>query len=336
MLCLALTLVNVNVLLTLETTLIKLIKLIKLVKTFRPNNFGLHRLFKSQLSEFHDHLNSVNPNIQFTKELEKDDRLSFLDTTTTRVRGRIQVSVYRKPTHTDKYLDYNSHHPSQHKRSVVNTLLRRAQEIPSTNAGRSRERRHVIKVLRDNNYPLRFLRSCKSYHSSLHRDSSNNNTSSTSAPSTSPFVVLPYVRGISERISRVLRNNGVKVCYKPCNVLRTCFPRPKDKPSALQCRGVVYKVGCVECNFVYYGQTDRALETRLKEHKRAVRVGDNNSKVAQHANQFGHSIDFDHATIVDKARNFHERLFLEAWYSQRDSNAGNEHIDIPDVYKSLM
>ena len=47
------------------------------------------------------------------------------------------------------------------------------------------------------------------------------------------------------------------------------------------------------------------------------------------------SIDFDHATIVDRARNFHERLFLEAWYSQRDSNAGNENIDIPDVYKSL-
>ena len=77
------------------------------------------------------------------------------------------------------------------------------------------------------------------------------------------------------------------------------------------------------------------METRLKEHKRAVRVGDNNSKVAQHANQFIHSIDFDHATIADRAGNFQERLFLESWYSQRDSNAGNEHIDIPDVYKSL-
>ena len=97
----------------------------------------------------------------------------------------------------------------------------------------------------------------------------------------------------------------------------------------------VYKVSCVDCNFVYYGQTDRALETRLNEHKRAVRVGDSNSKIAQHANRFVHSIDFDHATIVDRARNFHERLFLEAWYSQRDNNAGNEHIDIPDVYKSL-
>ena len=148
--------------------------------------------------------------------------------------------MYRRPTHTDKYPDYNSRHPSQHKRSVVNTLLRRAQEIPSTNAGRSRERTHVIKVLRDNNYPLRFIRSCKSYHSALRRDSNTNDASIASAPSTSTFVVLPYVRGVSERISRVLRNNGVKVGYKPCNVLHTRFPRPKDKPFALQCRGVVY------------------------------------------------------------------------------------------------
>ena len=101
-------------------------------------------LKKDYLQEFHDHLNSVNPNIQFTKELEKDNGLSFLDTTITRERGRIQVSVYRKPTHRDKYLDYNSHHPSQHKRSVANNLLRRAQEIPLTNAEWSRERTHVI------------------------------------------------------------------------------------------------------------------------------------------------------------------------------------------------
>ena len=62
-----------------------------------------------------------------------------------------------------------------------------------------------------------------------------------------------------------------------------------------------------------------------------VRVGDNNSKVAQHMNQFVHSIDFDHVTIVDKACNFHKGLFLKAWYSQRDNNTGNEHIDNPNV-----
>ena len=72
------------------------------------------------------------------------------------------------------------------------------------------------------------------------------------------------------------------------------------------------------------------------KHRRAVRVGDSNSKVAHHAHQLVDSIDFDHATVVDKACNFHERLFLEAWYSWKDNNAGNEHIDIPDVYKSLV
>ena len=63
---------------------------------------------------------------------------------------------------------------------------------------------------------------------------------------------------------------------------------------------------------MYYGQTVGALETRLKEHRGAVRVGDNISKVVQHMNQFFHSIDFDHVTIVDKIASFHERLFLEA------------------------
>ena len=61
----------------------------------------------------------------------------------------------------------------------------------------------------------------------------------------------------------------------------------------------------------------------------------NNSKIAQHANQFGHSIDIDQATIVDKARVYHKRLFLEALHSQRDQNAGNKRFDVPGIYSSL-
>jgi len=42
------------------------------------------------------------------------------------------------------------------------------------------------------------------------------------------------------------------------------------------------------------------------------------------ANQFGHDRDFNHATVVDKVRDYHKRLFLVAWYFQRDRNAGND------------
>jgi len=59
---------------------------------------------------------------------------------------------------------------------------------------------------------------------------------------------------------------------------------------AVQTRGVVYKVGYLDCNFIYYGHTVRALKTGSNGHKKSVQVGDSNSKVAQHMNQFVHSI----------------------------------------------
>jgi len=74
------------------------------------------------------------------------------------------------------------------------------------------------------------------------------------------FVVLPYEKGITERTFRVLCNNGVG--FKVLNMLRTCFMRPKDKLTTFQSRCVVYKVNCLDYEFVYYDQIDRALATR--------------------------------------------------------------------------
>ena len=119
------------------------------------------------------------------------------------------------------------------------------------------------------------------------------------------------------------------------HMIRCEYFREACEPKGIKENDGDTTLGCSDCNFVYYGQTDRALDTRIKEHRRAVRVGDNNSKIAQHANQFGHSIDFDQATIVNKARDYPKRLFLEAWHSLRDRNAGNEHIDVPGIYSSL-
>ena len=98
---------------------------------------------------------------------------------------------------------------------------------------------------------------------------------------------------------------------------------------------MVYKINCLDCKFVYIGQTDRDVRTRIKEYRRAVNKQDKNSKIAQHVNKQDHNMDFHITTIIDKAANYHKRLFLEAWYSQRKSNAGNNHIDIPDIYVSL-
>ena len=88
-------------------------------------------LKKDQVDEFHKHLSSINRNIQFTLELENTNGqgLPFLDTITRRRGAEIQVDVYRKPTHTDRYLDFLFVSPSLcHKRSGVNTLLKRVKQ----------------------------------------------------------------------------------------------------------------------------------------------------------------------------------------------------------------
>ena len=58
------------------------------------------------------HLNNQRPSIRFTMETKKDNKLVLLDTAVLREpEGRLTTSVNRKPTHTDQYLAYDSHHP---------------------------------------------------------------------------------------------------------------------------------------------------------------------------------------------------------------------------------
>ena len=57
--------------------------------------------------------------IRFTMETEQESKIAFLDTSVSREPdGRLTTSVYRKPTHTDQYLVYDSHHPQSVKRST--------------------------------------------------------------------------------------------------------------------------------------------------------------------------------------------------------------------------
>ena len=96
--------------------------------------------------------------IKFTIEIESEGSIAFLGTKTTRQDdGSITVSVYRKATHTDRYLDFKSHHHPQHKHSVVRTLMDRAKNIPSTEEEALRETKRVTEALTAKNYPANFI-----------------------------------------------------------------------------------------------------------------------------------------------------------------------------------
>ena len=74
--------------------------------------------------EFLKHINTVDPSIQFTVEEAKEDgSIPFLDTIIRPEADRtFTIGVYRKPTHTDLYLPWDSNHNIAAKYSVINTL----------------------------------------------------------------------------------------------------------------------------------------------------------------------------------------------------------------------
>ena len=124
-----------------------------------------------------------------------NEQLPFLDLLLRREEdGFISTSVYRKPTNTDRYLDFSSHHPQAHKAAVVCTLMTRAKVLPSSVLARTDEEVQVTAALQSSGYPLRFIR--------------NSSTPTARVPianeTHTSSITLPYIKGVSEAIRRIL------------------------------------------------------------------------------------------------------------------------------------
>ena len=121
-------------------------------------------LQKQDIDKFHSHLNSVNHNIQFTIEMPSSTEsgqqiplFRYRDYLTIDNNRNVKIDVYRKSTHTNKYLSFSSHNPNQSKRAVVKSLLDRAKNIPSTMSDQRNEQERAVKDLTLNGYSSRFI-----------------------------------------------------------------------------------------------------------------------------------------------------------------------------------
>ena len=92
------------------------------------------------------------------KKEEQDSILPFLDTLVQRNPDKtISVKVYRKPTHTNQYLNYTSHHSTSAKQSVITALFDRADNIVSGEKDKEEEKQHILAALQQNGHPKDFI-----------------------------------------------------------------------------------------------------------------------------------------------------------------------------------
>lgn len=285
------------------------------------------------LAAFLDHTNSVHANIQFTMETEADDQLPFLDCLVKRKSdGSLGHTVYRKPTHTDRYLSALSHHHPTQIRSVANTLASRSLRIADTDHLEA-ERRTLHEALLKNGFPNRLI------HKAWQRQA----TRKEPPPDTEEreeragTALLPYVKGTTDQIAKLLRAANIRTIFTTDTKLGQMVNTGKDRIH-LEAKGV-YEIPCGDCSQTYVGQTGRYMSTRLKEHRRAVDHLETTSSLAQHVTATGHSIDFEGMEALTSIESRGLRTLREAVEIERrphNMNKRDDSLHLPHAWKPAM
>ena len=98
------------------------------------------------------------------------------------------------------------------------------------------------------------------------------------------------------------------------------FLSPDDDRSS-----VVYKINCHDCDASYVGETERALKTRMSEHRRAI---------AQHAREHDHHINWT-STCVVKVES-HYRSEKTIYICRQPSSLNRDRGTLSDMHDFII
>ena len=85
------------------------------------------------------------------------------------------------------------------------------------------------------------------------------------------MIVVPYVKGLTEKTRRIFQRHDIHCAMKPMNSLRSLLVCPKDKRPLLNMSNCVYSIPYGGCKASYVGETSRHLNDWLKEHQASVK-----------------------------------------------------------------
>ena len=194
--------------------------------------------------------------------------------------------VYRKPTHTDQYLQYSSHHQTSCKESVVSSLFNRAYSIITNKDDLHKENARIKQVLKKNGYQKRIIskifKRITNNHS-LPQSQQLSQVTDIQEEEIRMSINLPYVESTSKKLRHILRSHKTRSTFYTDNALRKLLCKPKDRVATEDKNNIVYEIDCSNCQAVYFGESKRSLKSHSDEHKRSVRNCDcDKNQIAKH------------------------------------------------------
>ena len=221
--------------------------------------------------EFFQHINSIDESIQFIAENTRDDgAMPFFDTLVIPQNdGSLLTTVYRKPIHTNQYLQWYSHHAISAMYSVISTLFHRAKDICSTKEQLEEEYTHIQKVLTSCKYPglavnrmkMETKAPVKPKNNNNNNNNNNNKDTNSKIINRKGHITVPYMKGLSGSIKNTCKRYGIQVYFKGGKIIKDLLVAPKDNEHITQKSGIIYRYKCdrLECDEEYIGESARTF-----------------------------------------------------------------------------
>ena len=253
----------------------------------------------------------------FTYEVEIDNKLPFLDILVTREATTFTTNIYKKPTFSGLYTNFQSYLPESYKKGLIFTLLFRIYTICSDWSKIHTEIINLRNIMLKNNFPSSFVDRCIKLF--LDRLFSKKQVVFT-VPKKVINISLPFMGSDSLKIRSQL-NKIVKTYFPACklqvlfnsNCRLGSFFRFKDKVSLNARSFILYKFSCSGCNSAYLGKTKRHFLVRMSEHLGiSLATGKNytfnprnvnNTAVLNHINHNNCNANFDNFRVIGSASN---------------------------------
>jgi hypothetical protein len=294
--------------------------------------------------------NSCHEKIQFTIEMEENNRAPFLDVEIIRKDdGKLLTDWYHKPTASGRTLNYLSFSPSHYKKNIIINMLHKINTLSSAefipkNIKKMRE------ILKQNNYPKFYINKIiNEYYTKLNQnsnitnninqndnitnnpnqndnannisitDASNLTTETINQTTSKKFLKFAYIPAINKKIENIFReyDNTSKFVYYHDKKVSRLFSRIKDSEMKENQSYLIYKINCLGCEKSYVGQTRQYLKKRIYQHETDCKPSkenddDKTALATHHFNGFpNHKFDFKNVKIIDKEKNGDKRNISE-------------------------
>ncbi|XP_062709972.1 uncharacterized protein LOC134288627 [Aedes albopictus] len=313
----------------------------------------------NQLQHVLETFNSYDVHIQFTYELEVDNKLPFLDMLLIRQSNqKVTTQWYQKPIASGRFLNYFSCHPMSQKLNMAKNLASRVNLL-STDLDNQAKVKIIDEQLKINYYP-KSLR-----HRIANRMNENRSDEVLTQRSLQldnlehTYRSIPFIPRLSSKIDRVLKQDYHNIRLAKYNVktVKDMFTRVKDEVPLDHQTNVVYSILCNDCEASYVGMTSNRLKTRMNGHQshynkmdkmleEGINIDDpqmttlgERTALMSHSIIKQHRFDLKKVKVLDKHKNTRTLQFLEMCHIKNNKNSINRRSDtegLHSVYAGIL